>query len=713
MNFKSFKFKLIVSISSSIIAAILILVTYSVISRRNFDKQQIVLYAHLASENCSKNIKSTIDKSFGVARTLAQSFLILSEQPNKERNNVNEILLNTLKNNADFFNIYSTWEPYAFDKLDKKYENAKYHDSSGRIMYYWIRLDSGNYKYEITSDYNTEGVGDYYLIPKRTKQETMTEPYEYLVNGKTVLMVSAVIPIVKKEEFKGIVGIDYGIDFIQKEALAMKTELFKGEAEVIILSAGKSIIANTQNPVRIGQLITKTDSLYYSGMLDQTNDKLNVWRKNDSLNIISRVYFGNTNKAWIIHFKMAESDIMKSANNQLIIYIIVSLLLIAICIVVIVFISNSLSAPIIRLKNSALKISKGHLYVDVKEEGDDEIGQLADSFRMMVQKLHEIIAVIKTSAENINSGSSQLSSSAQQIAVGANEQSASVEQVSASIDQILASINQNMENSLHTEKIAINAETGIIDGKKSVEQTIESLRQIEEYISVIKEIAAKTDLLAINATIEAAKVGEQGKGFAVVAGEVRKLAERSKSAAITIIDLTVKSLKIANHSNEVLENLIPNIQRTSKLIQEISAAGVEQNSGASQISSAIIQLSSIIQENASTAEEMASGAEEFLSLTTNLIDAIDFFKLQHEERNMMDLQNTVLEYVKQAFKSMDKISASDDGKIKDQIIESISEKFSNPKSKIATHAVQKNKNGFDLDMKLDSKDAKDADFESF
>jgi len=713
MNFKSFKFKLIVSISSSIIAAILILVTYSVISRRNFDKQQIVLYAHLASENCSKNIKSTIDKSFGVARTLAQSFLILSEQPNKERNNVNEILLNTLKNNADFFNIYSTWEPYAFDKLDKKYENAKYHDSSGRIMYYWIRLDSGNYKYEITSDYNTEGVGDYYLIPKRTKQETMTEPYEYLVNGKTVLMVSAVIPIVKNEEFKGIVGIDYGIDFIQKEALAMKTELFKGEAEVIILSAGKSIIANTQNPVRIGQLITKTDSLYYSGMLDQTNDKLNVWRKNDSLNIISRVYFGNTNKAWIIHFKMAESDIMKSANNQLIIYIIVSLLLIAICIVVIVFISNSLSAPIIRLKNSALKISKGHLYVDVKEEGDDEIGQLADSFRMMVQKLHEIIAVIKTSAENINSGSSQLSSSAQQIAVGANEQSASVEQVSASIDQILASINQNMENSLHTEKIAINAETGIIDGKKSVEQTIESLRQIEEYISVIKEIAAKTDLLAINATIEAAKVGEQGKGFAVVAGEVRKLAERSKSAAITIIDLTVKSLKIANHSNEVLENLIPNIQRTSKLIQEISAAGVEQNSGASQISSAIIQLSSIIQENASTAEEMASGAEEFLSLATNLIDAIDFFKLQHEERNMMDLQNTVLEYVKQAFKSMDKISASDDGKIKDQIIESISEKFSNPKSKIATHTVQKNKNGFDLDMKLDSKDAKDADFESF
>jgi len=198
-----------------------------------------------------------------------------------------------------------------------------------------------------------------------------------------------------------------------------------------------------------------------------------------------------------------------------------------------------------------------------------------------------------------------------------------------------------------------------------------------------------------------------------VAGEVRKLAERSKSAAITIIDLTVKSLKIANHSNEVLENLIPNIQRTSKLIQEISAAGVEQNSGASQISSAIIQLSSIIQENASTAEEMASGAEEFSSLTTNLIDAIDFFKLQHEERNMMDLQNTVLEYVKQAFKSMDKISASDDGKIKDQIIESISEKFSNPKSKIATHAVQKNKNGFDLDMKLDSKDAKDADFESF
>jgi methyl-accepting chemotaxis protein len=153
------------------------------------------------------------------------------------------------------------------------------------------------------------------------------------------------------------------------------------------------------------------------------------------------------------------------------------------------------------------------------------------------------------------------------------------------------------------------------------------MKEIASKISIIEEIARQTNMLALNAAIEAARAGEHGKGFAVVAAEVRKLAERSQKAAGEINQLSGSTVKVAEKAGEMLEKLVPNIQRTAELVKEISAASNEQNTGAEQINTALQQLQLVIQQNASAAEEMASTSEELSGQADGLMSTINFFDI--------------------------------------------------------------------------------------
>jgi methyl-accepting chemotaxis protein len=153
------------------------------------------------------------------------------------------------------------------------------------------------------------------------------------------------------------------------------------------------------------------------------------------------------------------------------------------------------------------------------------------------------------------------------------------------------------------------------------------MKEVAEKINIIEEIARKTDLLALNAAVEAARAGEHGKGFAVVASEVRKLAERSQTAAAEISRLTSDGVKTADGAGQLLAKLVPDIQKTAELVREIAAASVEQSTGATQVSKAIQQLDQVIQQNAAASEEMASTAEELSSQAEVLQSAVAFFRM--------------------------------------------------------------------------------------
>jgi methyl-accepting chemotaxis protein len=216
------------------------------------------------------------------------------------------------------------------------------------------------------------------------------------------------------------------------------------------------------------------------------------------------------------------------------------------------------------------------------------------------------------------------------VSKGASSQAASAEEASSSMEQMVSNIKQNADNAQTTDKIANKSSQDAQDSGKSVLEAVVAMKEIASKISIIEEIARQTNLLALNAAIEAARAGEHGKGFAVVASEVRRLAERSQKAAAEINGLSTSTLKVSEKSGEMLNKLVPDIQKTAELVQEITAASKEQDTGSSQINQALQQLEKVIQENASASEEMASTTEELTGQADQLVSALSFFRTGEE-----------------------------------------------------------------------------------
>ncbi|MDA8133336.1 MAG: methyl-accepting chemotaxis protein [Desulfobacteraceae bacterium] len=275
------------------------------------------------------------------------------------------------------------------------------------------------------------------------------------------------------------------------------------------------------------------------------------------------------------------------------------------------------------------KMANGDLTVQVNLLSDrDTLGHALNS---MVTKLESVVADVKLSADNVASGSQELSSSSEQMSQGAAEQAAAAEEASSSMEEMAANIRQNADNAQQTERISMQAAEDTEKSGKAVEKTVEAMKQIAEKISIIEEIARQTNMLALNAAIEAARAGEHGKGFAVVADAVRKLAERSQTAAGEISMLSTSSVETAENAGKMLDRIVPDIRKTAELVQEINAASSEQNTGADQINQALIQLDQVIQQNASASEEVSATSEELAAQAEQLRDSISFFRTRMKD----------------------------------------------------------------------------------
>jgi methyl-accepting chemotaxis protein len=272
------------------------------------------------------------------------------------------------------------------------------------------------------------------------------------------------------------------------------------------------------------------------------------------------------------------------------------------------------------------QVAEGKLQLDIRLRNGDTTSLLA-SMRDMVDKLRGVVTEVSNGALALAAASEQVSATAQSLSQTANEQAASVEETSASVEEMSASVAQNTANARVTDGIANKAAQEASESGTAVSSTVTAMRQIAKKIVIIDDIAYQTNLLALNAAIEAARAGEHGKGFAVVAAEVRKLAERSQIAAQEISELAASSVDLAAHAGGLLDAMVPNIQKTSGLVQEITAASAEQAAGLGQISIAMGQLSQVTQQNAAGSEELAATAEEMSSQAELLQDLIGFFQV--------------------------------------------------------------------------------------
>ncbi len=631
MNWNSLKTKMLVSILGlTLLIYAITIVVITISNRRNAIQFASELSITKSLETSSK-VNIYFQKPVESARNLVNSFNSLRRLENKNREHYNEILKETLEKNSNFLAVWSMWEPNALDGNDEKYIGSNLYDALGHYMVTFYK-DKGKTLFEqsASSDYEE----DFYSIAAKTQKEVINEPYYYSYvddANNQFFETSVIIPIVEKGTTLGVMGID--IDLKELSKIIGEIKLYQTGFGILVSNEG--LIAAYGDDKVISKKFADNFDFVNNEMLTaikkgelKTFSAYSKKMGKDLFTCVTPVSVGTSETPWSLCVVVPKNETLNEANALLVKALSVGVIGILILSVLIYFLADNFIKPIFKAVALAKQIASGDLTSVFEVERKDELGVLQESLNTMQGKLIEMVEELQAASSNIAGASQQINSTAQQLSSGANELASSTEEVSSTMEEMVSNIEQNSHNAEQTDKIAIVVAQDAVKVRKASEESMVSIRYIADKIKIINDIAFQTNILALNAAVEAARAGEHGRGFAVVAAEVRKLAERSKVAADEINNLSINSVNITEQATGLLNNIIPQIEKTTQLIQEISSASKEQSSGAEQVNNAIQQLNSITQQNASSSEELSASAEQMTGQAEQLKELVAYFKTE-------------------------------------------------------------------------------------
>jgi len=628
---KSLATKLLVALGSVISIALALLVL--VISRQSSSvaEEQANQLATQLAERYARMVNAELDAAFVPVRTLAQTLAAQKLAGSADRRLADAALKRVAEANPKVLGIWTTWEPNAFDGLDAKYVNTPGSDATGRFISNWSR-GSGHVQVEPNIEYETEGVGDYYLLARKTKRETIVNPYLYPVGGRPTLITTITVPIVLDGKFVGTVGADLSLEQIQK--LVSEITPFETGYAMLVSNNG-SFVAHPSQERRAKQLdaspaeaLVKTALSRTTALSGQVPSEVLGAR---AIEVVVPIHIGETATPWALAVFAPLDQVLAPARELREFTVMLGALALLTLGGAVLLVIRRITRPLELISSVATRVATGDLTTRLDHRSEDEIGVLADAFRSMRDRLAQVIGEVRDGAAALSSAASQLSETSQSLSSRASEQAATFEEMTSRLEGMSESIVKNADNSRRVESIASKGAADAQKSSRAVAGTVEAMKQIASRISVIEEIAYQTNLLALNAAIEAARAGDHGKGFAVVASQVRKLAEGSQTAARQISTVASDSVKIAEQSGALLQALVPSIDTTSHLVKDVAATSSEQSSGVGQLNRAMIGLNEVSQQNAAAAEELSSTAEEMAAQAESLLQLVGFFQVDTAE----------------------------------------------------------------------------------